>query len=189
VSTPAGNEEGVLRVLVLCDRWPVADAMGVRIASVLASRLDAVGVTLVAPGMSSEEADRIRAGGIDVESDGDRDWLASRPAFAAAVVFEGPGAVERFAAIAGDSQPQATVVYDMSAPGGDDHVADRRAEVAMLGSADVVLAPSQAHARFVGDLAPSAEVVVAAPGTPDLDRALAHALALTGIVVPDAALD
>ena len=39
----------------------------------------------------------------------------------------------------------------------------------------------------MSEIAPGAHVVVATPGTPELDRALAQALALCGVAVPDAA--
>jgi hypothetical protein len=175
-----------LQVLILCDRWPIAEAMGPRIVSVLATRGE-IGVSLAAPGIERADSDRLRASGLDVATDVGTEWLASRLAEATVVVIEGPAAAGRFQAVV-ETQPQAAIVYDMSGPGCDDHLADRRAEVAILAAAHVVLAPTEAHARFVHGVAPSTEVVVAPPGTPDLDRALAHALALTGIAIPDAAL-
>src|SRR5207249_2874110 len=185
VSAPAASP---LRVLVLCDRWPIAEAMGPRIVSVLATRAGEIGVTLVAPAIEQAEADRLRASGVEVATDAGTEWLASGAADAMVVVIEGPAAAERFARAVTQTQPQAAIVYDLSGPGGDDNLTDRRAEVAILAVASVVLAPTEAHARFVREVAPSAEVVVAPPGTPKLDRALAHALALTGIAIPDAAL-
>ena len=185
MSGPNGAEPS-LRVLVLCDRWPVSSAMGLRIVSVLATRIAEVGVSLAAPEIDDAEADHLRAGGVEVSTG--TEWLVSRPADATVVVIEGPAAAQRFGRAVVEAQPQAAIVYDMSGPGGDDHLADRRAEVMILASANVILAPSEAHARFVRELAPSAQVVVAPPGTPDLDRELAHALALTGIAIPDAAL-
>jgi hypothetical protein len=182
------NTEQSLRVLVLCDRWPVTEAMGMRIVSVLASRTTEISVSLAAPEIDDEEAERLRAGGVEVLVEADTAWMVSRPAEAMVALIEGPAAAQRFSRTVLETQPQAAIVYDMSGPGRDDHLADRRAEVPILASAHVVLAPSEAHGRFVREVAPNAEVVVAPPGTPDLDRALAHALALTGIAIPDAAL-
>jgi hypothetical protein len=184
----APSPEPAIKVLVLADRWPIAEAMGLRIVSVLATRTGEIGLTVAAPAIDHAEADRLRASGVEVETHVDPGWLASRPRNETVIVIEGPAAAERFGAEVIESQAHAAVVYDLSGPGTGDNLADRRAEVAALGAADVVLVPSEPHARFVLELAGDAEVVVAPPGTPKLDRALAHALALTGIAIPDGAL-
>lgn len=174
-----------IRVLVLADSWPVNEALGFRVVSALATRSQDVRVTVAAPRVDPDEMQRLLARGVEVIPDAEAASLEARPCHATVVVVEGPAAAARFGEVIARTQPQAAVVYDLTGPGGPDNVAARRAEAGMLTASQVVLAPSAGHARFVREIAPQAEIVVAPPGTPDLDRALASALALTGVALPD----
>jgi hypothetical protein len=175
-----------LRIAVLADEAPVPGALGMRLLSLLAARASDLDVAVAAGEVAGAERHRLEGKGIEVVPGADAAWVAGRAFRETVVIVEGPRVVERFGEALDEHQPQAAVVYDLSAPGSDDHVRDRAYEVAGLRRAAVVLAPSRAHARFARELSP-AEVIVASPGTPDLDRALAHALAAMGIAVPDAA--
>ncbi len=175
-----------LLVLVVAGTAAMGGA-GLRLVSALANATEALDVALAVGRAADDEVARLRAGDIDVAVDAPPAWFATNRARASVVVVVGPDAGARFAPALDETQPQTAVVYDMSGPGTDDHVADRRAEVALLRRAQVVLAPSAAAARFAREVAPTAHVVVAAPGTPDLERALAQALAQVGVALPDAA--
>ena len=174
-----------IRVLVLADRWPVSDGLGFRLVSALSTRSHDVRVTVAASRVDPDEMERLLALGVEVIPDAEAASLEARPSHATLVVVEGPAAAARFGEAIARTQPQAAVVYDLTGPCGPDHVAARRAEAGMLAASQVVLAPSEGHARFVRQISPRAEIVVVPPGTPDLDRALASALALTGVALPD----
>jgi riboflavin biosynthesis pyrimidine reductase len=177
-----------LRVLILAERLTFGQALAPRLMSTLAAKAQEIRVTVAVSEAEPDEAAPLAAKGIEVVAAADPAWLATRRAQATVVVVEGPEAAVRWSPAIAETQPQAAVVYDPSGGAPDDHVLSRRAETAMLARADVVLAPSVAFERFVLELVPSANVVLARPGTRDLDRALAEALALTGIALPDSAL-
>lgn len=77
---------------------------------------------------------------------------------------------------------KAAVIYDMAGLEGLDHVAERRAEVAILRRARRA-GPTPAHARFAREVAQDARVVDEVVEDPDLDRLLAHVLASVGLAV------
>jgi hypothetical protein len=176
-----------LRVVVLADRIAARDAIGARMVSALASRAEAIRVTVAAPAADAGAAERLSAHGVEVVVDPDDGWLRDRPMHASVVVVLGPAAALRYGRAVRERQPQAAIVYDPTGPAPADRLAARAAEAAIVAAAHVVLAPSRAHARFVEGLAPTAQVVPAAPGTPDLHVALAEALARSGVALPDAA--
>jgi len=177
-----------LRVLVLAERLPISEVTGFRMVSALANRASELRVTVGVAVADDDEVHALEAKGVEVIVDGDPGWIAERPMHATVVVVLGATAALRFEAAVRDRQPQAAIVYDPSAPSPDDHVAGRAAEAPVIAAADVVLAPVRGYDAFVRSLAPSAQVVPSAPGTPDLDRSLAQALATCGVALPDAAL-
>jgi len=176
-----------LRVVVLADRIPAHDPIGARMVSALASRSDAIRVTVAAPAADAGAAERLTAHGAEVVVDPDDGWLRERPMHASVVVVLGPAAALRYGHAVRERQPQAAIVYDPTGPAPADRLAGRAAEAGLVAAAQVVLAPSHAHARFVEGLAPTVHVVPAAPGTPDLHVALAEALARCGVALPGAA--
>lgn len=182
------DADAPLRVLILAERLPFAQALAPRLMSTLAAKAHEIRVTVGVSEADPGEVARLAAKGVEVVPTADPAWLAARRAHATVVIVEGPESAARWCPAIAETQPQAAIVYDPTGGSPDDHVLARRAETAMLAMADVVLAPSTAFGRFVMELVPGTNVVLARPGTPDLDRALAGALALTGIAVSDAAL-
>lgn len=177
-----------LRVFVLAERLPASEVTAFRMVSALANRTSDLRVTVGVAEASEDDVRALEAKDVEVLVDPAGSWIAERPMHATAVVVLGPAAAVRFGAIVRDREPQAAIVYDPSGPVPDDHVAARAAEAPIVAAAHVVLAPVRGYAEFVGTLAPDSHVVHSAPGTPDLDRRLAQALALCGVAVPDAAL-
>lgn len=182
------DAEHPLRVFVLAERLPVSEVTAFRMVSALANRTSDLRVTVGVAEASEDDVRALEAKGVEVLVDPDGAWIAERPMHATAVVVLGPAAAVRFGATVRDREPQAAIVYDPSGPAPDDHVAARAAEAPVVAAAHVVLAPVRGFAEFARTLAPGAHVVPSAPGTPDLDRRLAQALAMCGIAVPDAAL-
>jgi hypothetical protein len=176
-----------LRVLVLTDALPLSEATGFRMVSALANRASELRVTVAAATAEEAEVAALASKGVEVVVDPDPAWIADRSMHTTVTVVLGPAAAARFAPLALDRQPQAAVVYDPSGPTFDDHLAARAAEAPVIRVADVVLAPVRGYEAFVRALAPGAVTVPSAPGTPDLDRSLAQALATCGVALPDAA--
>ena len=176
-----------LRVLVLAEHLPLADVSGFRMVSALASRATELRVTVGVAEADEHEVRTLEAKGVEVVVAADPSWMAERPMHATVAIVLGAAAAVRFGASVLDRQPQAAIVYDPSGPAPDDHLAGRAAEAPLLAAADVVLAPAHGYDAFIRAIAPRAVVVPSAPGTPDLDRSLAQALATCGVALPDAA--
>jgi hypothetical protein len=176
-----------LEVLVLAERLPLGSTAGFRMVSALSSRVEGVRLTVGAVAAEQSEVDRLTADGVEVVVDPSPRWIDERSARVTVVLVEGAAAAQRYGGSLLASQPQAAIVYDPTGEAPDDHLAGRASEVAVLSRAHVVLAPSVGYGRFAAEIAPQAHIVGAEPGTPRLDRALAQALALTGVAVPDAA--
>jgi hypothetical protein len=181
------DEATPLRVLVLAERLPVADVTGFRMVSALANRASELRVTVGAAVADDDDVRTLEAKGVEVIVGADPSWIAERPMHATVVIVLGAAAALRYGGSVLDRQPQAAVVYDPSGPAPDDHLAGRAAEAPLLSLADVVLAPGRGYDAFVRTIAPRATALASAPGTPDLDRSLAHALATCGVALPDAA--
>ncbi|HSL10812.1 MAG TPA: hypothetical protein VLA82_05815 [Actinomycetota bacterium] len=177
-----------LRVLVLAEAFPLTEVAGFRMVSALANRASDIRVTVGVARADDAVVRALEAKGVEVVVDADPAWIADRPMHATVVVILGAEAALRYGELVLDRQPQAALVYDPSGPSPGDHLAGRRAEAPLIAAADVVLAPGRGFDAFVRALSPSALVVLSAPGTPDLDRALALALATCGVAVPDSAL-
>jgi hypothetical protein len=176
-----------IRVLVLAERLPLHDTAGFRMVSALAASTSQIRVTVAVRTADAKEVDRLAAAGVEVAAGAEASWLSERTAHPTVSVVLGPATAARFDAALRETQPQTTIVYDPTGDAPENHVAARRAEALILRRADVVIAPSDAYARFVAELAPAAHAVVAPRGTPDLHAALAEALALTGVALSDAA--
>lgn len=176
-----------LRVLVLAERLPVRALASVRMVSALAARTSQLQVTVGVTDAEDAEAAALMAAGVEVVADPDPGWIGRRAAHPTVVVLAGAEVAGRLGEMVRRHQPQAAIVYDPTGEAPEDHLVGRTAEAAAIAAAHVVLSPSAAHARFVHEIAPGAQVVVATPGAPELDRALAQALALCGVAVPDAA--
>ena len=177
-----------VRVLVLAERLPLR-AVGFRMVSALANAASEFQVTLAVVDADPFEVQRLTASGVEVAVGTGPTWLSERTGHPTVAVVVGPATAARLGTAVRETQPQAAIVYDPTGERPDDHVSARWAESFIIRSAEVVISPSDAHARFVAELAPSAHVVRATPGTPDLHQALAHALALVGVALPDAAFD
>jgi hypothetical protein len=177
-----------LRVLVLTEALPLSEVTGFRMVSALANRASELRVTVAAASAEEAEVVALASKGVEVIVDPDPAWIGDRSMHATVLVVLGPAAAARFASVAVDRQPQAAVVYDPSGATLEDHLAARAAEAPVVRAADVVLAPVRGYEAFVKALAPRAVTVPSAPGTPDLDRSLAQALATCGVALPDAAL-
>lgn len=181
------DESTPLRVLALAERLPLSDVTGFRMVSALANRATDLRVTVGVASADDHDVRALAAKGVEVVVDADPSWIADRPMHATVAIVLGAEAALRFGQAVLDRQPQAAVVYDPSGPAPDDHLAARAAEAPLLSAADVVLAPARGYDAFVHTIAPRATVVPSAPGTPDLDRSLAQALATCGVALPDAA--
>jgi hypothetical protein len=177
-----------LRVLVLAESLPLSDVTGFRMVSALANRASEIRVTVGVARGDDADVRALESKGVEVIVDGDPAWLDDRPMHATVAIVLGSAAAVRYGAATLDGQPQAALVYDPSGPSPDDRLAGRAAEAPLIAAADVVLAPVRGYDAFVRTLAPRAHVVPSAPGTPDLDRSLAQALAMCGVALPDAAL-
>lgn len=177
-----------LRVLVLAERLPLASTSAFRMVSALTTMTEELRVTVGVAEAAAADIEALERTGVEVVVDPSSAWLGGRPMHATVAVVVGAAAAMRFGEAVLASQPQAALVYDPSGEAPPDHVAGRAGEAPLLVAAHVVLAPSQAHARFARELSATAQIVPAAPGTPDLDRAFVHALALSGVALPDVAL-
>jgi hypothetical protein len=177
-----------LRVLVLGEALPLG-AAGSRVVSALANVASEVRATVAVLAAESFEVERLTASGVEVAVGAGPSWLSERIGHPTVAVVLGPATAARVGTALRETQPQAAIVYDPTGEVPDDHVAARSAESFIIRSAEVVISPSDAHARFVAELAPSAHVVLAPPGSPEMHQALAQVLALAGVALPDAAFD
>jgi ABC-type amino acid transport substrate-binding protein len=178
-----------IRVLVLAERLPLGNTAGFRMVSALAASTSQIRITVAVRTADPVEVEPLGAAGVEVVVGAGASWLSERTAHPTVSVVLGSATAARFDAALRETQPQTAIVYDPTGDAHEDHVTARRAEALLVRRADVVIAPSHAYARFVAELAPSAHAVIAPPGTPDLHAALAEALALTGVALPDAAFD
>jgi GT2 family glycosyltransferase len=170
-----------LRVLVLAERVPFAGSAAAAIVAVPAS-LEGVRVTVAADRIEPEETERLLSDGIEVVPGATAGWLATRPAHTTVAVVEGPDAAARYALALGETQPQTAIVYDLAGPASDGP-RSRAIEMSMVAGADVVLAPTEAHAAFVRGLRPEVPVVVVPTDVEGAAAAAAGALAHVGVAV------
>jgi hypothetical protein len=177
-----------LRVLVLAEALPLSEVTGFRMVSALANRAADIRVTVGVAHAGDDDVRGLEAKGVEVIVDGEAGWIEDRPMHATVAVVLGSAAAVRYGVATLDRQPQAALVYDPSGASPEDHLAGRAAEAPLIAAADVVLAPVRGYGAFARTLSPEVHVVPSAPGTPDLDRSLAQALAMCGVALPDAAL-
>ena len=177
-----------LRVLAVAEALPLSEVTGFRMVSALANRAADLRVTVVVAHARDDEVRALEAKGVEVIVDGESGWIEDRSMHATVTIVLGSAAAVRYGAAILNRQPQAALVYDPSGPSPDDHLAGRAAEAPLIAAADVVLAPVRGYDAFARTLSSRAHVVPSAPGTPDLDRSLAQALAMCGVALPDAAL-
>lgn len=170
-----------LRVLVLGEHVPFAARATAAIVEG-AVPIEGVRVTVSAGHVEHDEVERLVAAGIEVVSSDDDGWLSARPAHPTVVVVEGADVAARYARVLLDSQPHAALIYDF-AGAGSHGVRSRAAEMAMLARADVVLAPTEAHAAFVRELRSEVPVVVVPEDPVGTAAAAADALAHVGVVI------
>ena len=151
------------RVLVLAERLPLDGPGTAALVAALAERPDARVTVAVGPGAEAADVDALLRAGVEVAPEADTAWFAERAGHATAVLFGGPSAAARFRETVAQTQPQATVLVDLAGPSAGRGPDVRRVEADAIRSARVVLAPSEAHAAFVREIAPAAAVVVSGP--------------------------